>query len=58
MFPKAKKNELFEKKPKIQEKIAQIRNNGSVWLEPMRELIEVSKNCGGEAIRPSRSVDG
>ena len=52
---KAKKNELFEKKLKIQEKIAQIRTTGSVWLEPMRELIEVSKNCGKIALAKNNS---
>jgi hypothetical protein len=52
---KAKKNELFEKKLKIQEKIAQIKTNGSVWLEPMRELIEVSKNCGKIALAKNNS---
>ncbi|KKQ42247.1 MAG: Recombinase [Microgenomates group bacterium GW2011_GWC1_37_8] len=52
---KAKKNELFEKKLKIQEKTVQIRTNGGVWLEPMRELIEVSKNCGKIALAKNNS---
>ncbi len=52
---KAKKNELFEKKLKIQEEIGQIRTNGSVWLEPMKELIEVSKNCGKIALAKNNS---
>ncbi len=41
---KLKKNELFEKKLKIQEEISQIRLNGSFWLEPMREFINVAKD--------------
>ena len=52
---KAKKNELFEKKLKLQEKIAQIRTNGSVWLEPLREFIEESKNCGKIALAKNNS---
>lgn len=50
-----KKNELFEKKLKLQEEILQIKTNGSVWLEPMRELIEVSKNCGKIALAKNNS---
>jgi len=41
---KAKKNELFERKLKLQEKIGQIRTNGSVWLEPMKEFLNVAKD--------------
>ena len=52
---KAKKNELFEKKLKLQEKIGQIRTSGSVWLEPLREFINVSKNCGKIALAKNNS---
>ena len=41
---KAKKNELFERKLKLQEKIGQIRTDGSVWLEPMKEFLNVAKD--------------
>ena len=40
---KSKKNELFERKLKLQEEISQTRLNGSSWLEPMREFIFTSK---------------
>ena len=40
---KAKKNELFEKKLKLQEEIGKIKVDGSLWLEPMKEFIETSK---------------
>ena len=46
---------MFEKKLKLQVEITQIRTNGSVWLEPMRELIEVSKNCGKIALAKNNS---
>ncbi len=42
---KEKKNDLFEEKLKIQEKIAKIKDNGSSWLEPTREVIESSISC-------------
>ncbi len=41
---KSKKNELFERKLKLQEEIGQIRTDGSVWLEPFREFMNVAKN--------------
>lgn len=41
---KAKKNELFERKLKLQEEIGQIRTNGAVWLEPMKEFLNVAKD--------------
>ena len=37
---KEKKNELFEQKLKIQEKIAKIQKDGSCWLEPMNEFLK------------------
>ncbi|MEK7112619.1 MAG: hypothetical protein AAB875_04790, partial [Patescibacteria group bacterium] len=40
---KLKKNELFERKLKIQEEISQVGLNGSSWLERMREFINTSK---------------
>ena len=36
---KSKKNELFETKLKLQEEIAKVEENGSSWLEPMREFV-------------------
>lgn len=42
---KQKKNELFEQKLKIQEEIAKIKTDGSSWLEPMREFVNVAINC-------------
>jgi site-specific DNA recombinase len=41
---KAKKNELFERKLKLQQDLGQIRTGGSVWLEPMREFLNVAKD--------------
>ena len=38
---KQKKNELFEEKLKLQEKIAQTEKKGTFWLEPVREFV----NC-------------
>ena len=37
---KEKKNELFEEKLKITEEIEKIKQNGSSWLEPMREFVD------------------
>ena len=54
---KAKKNELFERKLKIQEEIPQIMTNGASWLEPVRELIEVSKNCGKIALTKNNNEE-
>jgi DNA invertase Pin-like site-specific DNA recombinase len=42
---KTKKNELFETKLKLQEKITKVAEIGSSWLEPMREFI----NCALQA---------
>ncbi len=39
---KQKKNEIFEKKLKIQEEITKIETQGSSWVEPMREFISVA----------------
>ena len=41
---KQKKNELFEKKLKTQEEISRIKVDGSSWLEPMKEFINVAKD--------------
>ena len=41
---KSKKNELFENKVKLQEEIVTLQTQGSIWLGPMREMIEMSKN--------------
>jgi site-specific DNA recombinase len=43
---KRKKNELFEKKLKVQEEISRIKVNGSGWLEPFREFIDSALRCG------------
>ncbi len=40
-----KKNELFEEKLKLQEKIAKTKDNGSSWLEPTREVINGALLC-------------
>ncbi|KKS74782.1 MAG: Recombinase [Candidatus Gottesmanbacteria bacterium GW2011_GWC2_42_8] len=37
---KSKKNELMEKRMRIQEKIGEIEKNGSSWLEPMRNFMD------------------
>ena len=42
---KTKKNEIFEEKIRIQEKIATIEEGGSNRLEPLREFIEVASQC-------------
>ena len=39
---KQKKNEMFDQKLKIQEKISQIQTQGSSWIEPMREFINMA----------------
>ena len=46
-----KKNELFEQKLKLQEKIAKIQKGGSSWLEPMKEFI----NCALQAQKIARA---
>ena len=43
---KLKKNEIFETKLQIEDQIGKITNNGSAWLEPMKEFIETALNCG------------
>ena len=40
-----KKNELFEEKLKLQEKIAKTKDQGSSWLEPTREIINGALSC-------------
>ncbi len=47
---KAKKNELFEQKLKLQEKISKIQSGGSSWLEPFEEFLKSSINCGKIAL--------
>ncbi len=42
---KSKKNEVFEQKLKIQEDLERIRQNGSSWLEPMREWVGSALSC-------------
>ena len=41
---KLKKNELFERKLKLEEEISLVRLGGSSWLEPFREFMNVAKN--------------
>lgn len=36
---KEKKNELFEEKLGLQEKLAKMKDSGNSWLEPMREIV-------------------
>ncbi len=43
---KQKKNELFEEKLKMQEELAKIKDAGSRWLEPMREIVHGAIQCG------------
>ena len=42
---KQKKNEFFEKKIEVQEKIATLDERGSTSLEPLREFINVASQC-------------
>lgn len=46
---KQKKNELFEEKLKLQEKIAQVEKKGIFWIELVRDFVncalEAEKNC-------------
>ena len=48
---KQKKNELFDKKLKLEEKKSQISKNGTVWLEPMKEFV----NCALQAQKIARA---
>ncbi len=48
---KQKKNELFEEKLRLTEKISQVEKNGSCWLEPMREFV----NCALQAQKIARA---
>ena len=48
---KAKKNEMFETKLKLQEKIVKVEETGSSWLEPMREFV----NCALQAQKIARA---
>ena len=54
---KTKKNELFEQKLKLQEKISRIQSGGSSWLEPFEEFIKRSINCGKIALGKNNSPD-
>ncbi len=42
---KIKKNELFEEKLRLEEKIAKMQNGGSSWLEPMKEWLGSALTC-------------
>ena len=54
---KAKKNELFEQKLKLQEKITKIQSGGSAWLEPFEEFIKSSINCGKIVLGKNNCID-
>ena len=54
---KAKKNELFEQKLKLQEKISRIQSGGSSWLEPFEEFIKRSVNCGKIVLGKNNCID-
>ena len=54
---KTKKNELFEQKFKLQEKISKIQSGGSSWLEPFEEFIKSSINCGKIALGKNNLQD-
>ncbi|KKQ77226.1 MAG: Recombinase, partial [Parcubacteria group bacterium GW2011_GWA1_38_7] len=54
---KKKKNELFEQKLKLQEKISRIESGGSTWLEPFEEFIKRSINCGKIALGKNNLQD-
>ena len=43
---KNKKNELYEKKKTLEEKINKIQLKGSTWIEPFREFIQTALQCG------------
>ncbi len=42
---KMKKNELFEEKLKLEERIAKFQNGGSGWLEPMKQWLGSALSC-------------
>ena len=42
---KQKKNQIFDQKLQIQEKITEIQTTGSSWLEPFREWIGSALSC-------------
>ena len=54
---KRKKNELFEQKLNLQEKISKIQSGGSSWLEPFEEFIKSSINCGKIALGKNNLQD-
>ncbi len=40
-----KKNELIKKKVELEEKIVEVKNNGSGWLEPFTEFVESAQTA-------------
>ncbi len=54
---KRKKNELFEEKIKIQEKIEVLEEGGSRSLEPLREFINVASSCDKIARAKNNQLD-
>lgn len=62
---KAKQNEIFEEKLRIQENISKIEDYGSSWLEPMREFVKSvllyakvarAKNSGQDLVNLAKAV--
>ncbi len=43
---KLKKNEIFEAKLNLEDQIGKVSENGSAWLEPLKDFIETAANCG------------
>ena len=54
---KAKKNELFEQKLKLQERIGKIQSGGSAWLEPFENFVKSSINCGKIVLGKNNCTD-
>ena len=52
-----KKNELVELKIKLKEKMTSISKNGSEWLEPMREFINVAADAAKTARAENNSQE-
>lgn len=52
---KLKKNELFEEKVRFQEEIVKLQTQGSTWIGPMREIIEMARN--GDKIARAKNND-
>ena len=53
---KNKKNELFENKVKLQDQIVKLQTQGSSWLGPMREFINIAVT-GDKTARAKNNPD-